>query len=148
MLSTYTGHMSSGEEAQAGLYAPYGGGRGARRKAHWSWTHRSTVSWVRGCLSGSKTENVYCIAMNIFVYLCLCMMQLYVLYLVSSWLIKLRNMSSCLTCPNQERCYTATINLFVYAKTAVHVISCNVVSASKIMFDVYFVNFGPMRFRG
>ncbi len=28
------GHMSSGEEAQAGLYAPYGGGRGARRKAH------------------------------------------------------------------------------------------------------------------
>ncbi len=35
----------------------------------------------KGCLSGSKTENVYCIAMNIFVYLCLCMMQLYVLYL-------------------------------------------------------------------
>lgn len=59
-------------------------------------------------------------------------------------------MSTCLTCPNQERRYKfpATINLFVYAKTAVHVISCNVISASKMMFDVYFVNFGPMTFSG
>ncbi len=64
------GHMSSGEEAQAGLYAPYGGGEGLAGKLI-EVGPRSTVSWVRGCLSGSKTENVYCIAMNIFVYLCL-----------------------------------------------------------------------------
>lgn len=80
--------------------------------------------------------------MNIFVYFCVCMAQLYVLYFVSSWLTKQNNMSTCLTCPNQKWCYKfpATINLFVYTESAVQ---CDVILANK-----WFFFFGPMRFSG